>query len=124
MLTFLFLTPVVELASIVTQPPRLMVQRRVLRGILEIPLAAIRVLLALLNTPIGFVALSARAFDLAVARAMGERPKEDVVASARIRQGRIEAERLGVEMAERGEALRDVFVRRWDQRFGSPNSKG
>ena len=117
MLGFLLLAPFAELASIASQPAKIARTRGVPRAILEVPLAILRVLLALLNVPVGFLALSLRALDLLAAGAMGERPREDAVAVARVRQGGLEAEGLAAEFAERGSTLRDELVGRWDKKF-------
>lgn len=127
MLLFLLSAPFVELASVVTQPARFLADRRqggekgagrrsLIRVILEVPLALLRVLLALANVLVGGLGITLRQLDLSCARAMGERPVGDVVAEARIRQGRVEAEELKVEGVESGRDLIGNIVRRWDER--------
>ncbi|KAF9882244.1 udp-transferase [Colletotrichum karsti] len=104
MLSFLVSTPLVELGSLATQPGALKKKGRSTgRVVAEVPLAIVRTLIALINVLIGFVGISLRQADLACAKAMGERPRRDVVAEARFRQGRIEAERFAVERAEEGD---------------------
>jgi len=105
MIGFLLFTPVVELSSVVTRPAQV--------GIIEVPRALLRVLLATLNVPIGFISITVRAGDLAIAKTIGERPTEDVVAKARSRQGALEAEKLAVAAAEEGSTLEDIIVSRW-----------
>ncbi|KAK1469182.1 glycosyltransferase family 28 domain-containing protein [Colletotrichum melonis] len=127
MLFFLLFAPFVELASVVTQPARFLAGRREGEGkggrrrslprvILEVPLALLRVLLALVNVLVGGLGITLRQLELLCARAMGERPVGDVVAEARIRQGRVEAEELKVEGVESGRDLIGDIVRRWDER--------
>jgi hypothetical protein len=120
MLIFLLMTPLIELASVALQPPRLVARDGLLRGIVEVPLALLRVLLAILNVPLGFIGLTVRACDVAVATAMGERPKVDVVAAARVRQGRIEARKMAVASAEAGVNLTEDVLRRWDATVTPP----
>ncbi|KAK7454392.1 glycosyltransferase family 28 domain-containing protein [Colletotrichum acutatum] len=127
MLLFLLSAPFVELASVVTQPARFLEDRRkrrekgargrsLMRVVLEVPLALLRVLLALVNILVGGLGITLRQLELSCARAIGERPVGDVVAEARIRQGRVEAEELRVEGAESGRDLVGDIVRRWDER--------
>ncbi|OHE94134.1 glycosyltransferase family 28 domain-containing protein [Colletotrichum orchidophilum] len=122
MLLFLVSAPFVELASIVTQPARLVAKRRkwgkgsLLRVVLEVPLAILRVLLALVNILVGGLGFTLRRLEVSCARGMGERPVGDVVAEARVRQGRVEAEGLRVEGVEVGRDLVGDIVRRWDER--------
>lgn len=117
MLGFLLRAPAVEMASVATQPGVLAKKGRGGgRVVLEVPLALLRTLIALFNILIGLVGISLRQAELGCARAMGERPKENVVAEARKRQGRIEAERLVAERAEEGRGFREEMVRRWDSR--------
>ncbi|KAK1543191.1 glycosyltransferase family 28 domain-containing protein [Colletotrichum paranaense] len=127
MLFFLLFAPFVELASVVTQPARFLAGRREGEGkggrrrslprvILEVPLALLRVLLALVNVLVGGLGITLRQLELLCARAMGERPVGDVVAEARIRQGRVEAEELKVEGVESGRDLIGDIIRRWDER--------
>lgn len=128
MLLFLLSAPFVELASVVTQPARFLAdgrqggekgagsRRSLLRVVLEVPLALLRVLMALANVLVGGVGITLRQLDLSCARAMGERPVGDVVAEARIRQGRVEAEELKVEGVENGRDFIGDIVRRWDER--------
>ncbi|WQF88894.1 Putative UDP-glucuronosyl/UDP-glucosyltransferase, Glycosyltransferase family 28 [Colletotrichum destructivum] len=117
MLSFLVSAPLVELMSIVTQPPVLARRHRgTARVVLEVPLGIARTLLASLNVVVGFVGITLRHLEIACARAMGERPRGDVVAEARVRLGRAEAEALRVEGAETGRDLVGDIVRRWDER--------
>ncbi|KAJ0296439.1 hypothetical protein COL516b_011605 [Colletotrichum fioriniae] len=128
MLLFLLSAPFIELASVVTQPLRFLAERRkgggkgagrrrsLLRVILEVPLALLRVLLALVNVFVGGLGITLRQLELSCARAMGERPVGDIVAEARVRQGRIEAEELRFEGVESGRDLVGDIVRRWDER--------
>ncbi|KAJ3944934.1 uncharacterized protein N0V96_004953 [Colletotrichum fioriniae] len=128
MLLFLLSAPFIELASVVTQPVRFLAERRkgggkgagrrrsLLRVILEVPLALLRVLLALVNVFVGGLGITLRQLELSCARAMGERPVGDIVAEARVRQGRIEAEELRFEGVESGRDLVGDIVRRWDER--------
>ncbi|EFQ28208.1 glycosyltransferase family 28 domain-containing protein [Colletotrichum graminicola] len=117
MLGFLAAAPLLELASAVSRPPVLArAGRGTPRAALEVPLAVFRTLLALLNVAAGFAGITLRLLELACARAMGERPRRDVVAEARVRQGRFEAERLRVEGAEAGRDLIGDIVRKWDEK--------
>ncbi|KAK2019123.1 glycosyltransferase family 28 domain-containing protein [Colletotrichum eremochloae] len=117
MLGFLAAAPFVELASVVARPPVLArTGRGAPRAVLEVPLAVVRTVLALLNVAAGLAGITLRRLDIACARAMGERPRRDVVAEARVRQGRIEAERLRMEGAETGRDLVGDIVRRWDEK--------
>ncbi|KAK1700210.1 glycosyltransferase family 28 domain-containing protein [Colletotrichum godetiae] len=125
MLLFLLSAPFVELASAVTQPAHFLAMRRkegserrrsLPRVVLEVPLALLRVLLALVNVLVGGLGITLRQLELSCARAMGERPVGDVVAEARIRQGRVEAEGLRIEGVESGRDLVGDIVRRWDAR--------
>ncbi|KAK1654582.1 hypothetical protein BDP81DRAFT_365358 [Colletotrichum phormii] len=126
MLLFLLSAPFVELASVMTQPARFLAARRqggkggrrksLLRVILQVPLALLRVVLALVNVLVGGLGITLRQLELSCARAMGERPVGDVVAEARILQGRVEAEGLRVEGVESGRDLVGDIVRRWDER--------
>ncbi|KZL70081.1 UDP-transferase protein (glycosyltransferase family 28 domain-containing protein) [Colletotrichum tofieldiae] len=117
MLRFLVSAPIIELSSIITRPPIIArKERSIPRVVLEIPLAVIRTLLALLNVIAGFVGITLRHLEIASARAMGERPRRDVVAEARVKQGRVEAEELRIEGAETGRDLVGDIVRRWDEK--------
>lgn len=117
MLSFLVSAPLVELISTVTQPPVLARRHRgAARVVLEVPLGIARTLLASLNVVVGFVGITLRHLEIACARAMGESPRGDVVAEARVRLGRAEAEALRVEGAETGRDLVGDIVRRWDER--------
>ncbi|GKT49077.1 sterol 3-beta-glucosyltransferase UGT80A2 [Colletotrichum spaethianum] len=117
MLLFLVSAPFFELASVGTRPLVLARKKRSIpRVVLEIPLAIIRTLLALLNVVAGLVGITLRHLEIACARAMGERPKRDVVAEARVRQGGVEAEGLRTEGAETGRDLIGDIVSRWDER--------
>lgn len=133
MLLLLLLRPLVELASVVLQPYRIYVGRQEsrARAALEIPLALLRTVIAIVAVPVGILGLTARRLDLAVARAMRERQpsrvatEKDVVAEARRRRGRVEAERMAVERAESGEEpIGDEVLRRWDERFGRRHDAG
>ena len=120
MLVFLFLKFPSELFSAFTGPGQVIsAGRSVGRGILEVPLALLRALLAGLNIVVGVFALSLRATDVQLARLMGERPKEDVVANARIRQGKLEAEQLAHVAAEEGSQLHIRVTKAWDEKFRS-----
>ncbi|TDZ31549.1 Sterol 3-beta-glucosyltransferase UGT80B1 [Colletotrichum spinosum] len=115
MLGFLLTQPLVELGSVVAQPLALARRDRgTFRVTLEVLLAAIRTLLALLNVLPGIFGITLRHVDIFLARMLGERPRIDVVAVARLRQGRIEAEELDVSRAEEGSSFRDEIVRIWD----------
>ncbi|KAK1990131.1 glycosyltransferase family 28 domain-containing protein [Colletotrichum falcatum] len=122
MLGFLAATPLVELASAVTRPPVLARAGRGggggARAALEVPLAVVRTALALLNVAAGLAGITLRRLEVACARAMGERPRRDVVAEARVRQGRAEAEGLRAEGAKMGRDLVGDIVRRWDVKKG------
>ena len=119
MLFFLFLKFPSELFSVFTGPGHVISEGRSIgRGILEVPLALLRTLLAGLNIVVGVFALTLRALDIQVARLMGERSKEDVVANARIRQGRLEAEQLAHVAAEEGSQLHIRVTKAWDEKFG------
>ncbi|OLN85593.1 Sterol 3-beta-glucosyltransferase UGT80A2-like protein 1 [Colletotrichum chlorophyti] len=121
MLGFLLSAPLVEIGSVVGQPARLARQGRrgMPRVVLEVLLAILRVLIALFNLPVGFAGITLRHVDVSWAKAMGERPVADVVAEARIRQGRVEAERLSVEGAEGGRDVVGGILKRWDGRRGA-----
>ncbi|KAF4885140.1 Sterol 3-beta-glucosyltransferase UGT80A2 [Colletotrichum fructicola] len=115
MLGFLVAAPWKELQSIAYQPAELTKGGRgVGRVILEAPLAILRVLVALVNILVGFVGISLRMTDLACSKAMGERDNRDVVAEARLRQGRIEADELAIERTEEGGDLTAEVLRAWD----------
>ncbi|KAF4812534.1 Sterol 3-beta-glucosyltransferase UGT80A2 [Colletotrichum siamense] len=115
MLGFLVAAPWKELQSIAYQPAELKkAGRGIGRVILEAPLAILRVLVALVNIRVGFVGISLRMADLACSKAMGERDDRDVVAEARLRQGRIEAEELAIERTEDGGDLTAEVLRAWD----------
>ncbi|KAI8175201.1 hypothetical protein K4K54_012011 [Colletotrichum sp. SAR 10_86] len=115
MLGFLVAAPWKELQSIAYQPVELKKGGRGLgRVILEAPLAILRVLVALVNIRVGFVGISLRMADLACSKAMGERDNRDVVAEARLRQGRIEAEELAIERTEDGGDLTAEVLLAWD----------
>ncbi|KAK2025289.1 glycosyltransferase family 28 domain-containing protein [Colletotrichum zoysiae] len=117
MLGFLAAAPWVELASAVTGPPVLARSGRgAPRAALEAPLAVVRTLLALLNVAAGLAGITLRRLEVACARTMGERQGRDVVAEARVRQGRVEAEGLRAEGAEMGRDLVGDIVRRWDEK--------
>ncbi|KAK1980936.1 hypothetical protein LZ30DRAFT_782421 [Colletotrichum cereale] len=117
MLRFLTAAPLVELASVVTRPPVLTRRERGgARAALEAPLAAVRTLLALLNLAAGLAGITLRRLEIACAGAMGERPGRDVVAEARVRQGRVEAEGLRTEGADTGRDLIGDILRRWDDK--------
>ncbi|KAH9895323.1 hypothetical protein F4778DRAFT_267203 [Xylariomycetidae sp. FL2044] len=103
MLGFLAAKPVKELASVPERPAQL-------------PLAILRSLLALLNIPVGLVALPLRSAETRASRLMGERPRGDVVAEARIRYGRLQAERLTQRGIEEGEDLKSKVIRVWDEK--------
>lgn len=114
MLGFLVAAPWKELQSIAYQPVELKKGGRgVGRVILEAPLAILRVLVALVNILVGFVGISLRMTDLACSKAMGERDDRDVVAEARLRQGRIEADELAIERTEEGGDLTAEVLRAW-----------
>lgn len=102
MLGFLFLKPFKELGSVAQRP-------------LQFPLAIVRFFTALLNVPVGFFALSVRAADIEMSRLMGERPKNDVVAEAKLSYGKLEAEHLERRNAEEGVRLVDNVVKAWDE---------
>lgn len=120
MLIFLILKFPSELFSVFTGPGHVIAEGRSIgRGILEVPLALLRALLAGLNILVGVFALTLRAADIQVARLMGERPKEDVVANARIRQGRLEAEQLSHVAAEEGSQLQIQILKTWDEKLRS-----
>ncbi|KAI8286204.1 Sterol 3-beta-glucosyltransferase UGT80A2 [Colletotrichum sp. SAR11_240] len=115
MLGFLVAAPWKELQSIVYQPAELKKGGRGIgRVIVEAPLAILRVLVALVNILVGFVGISLRMVDLACSQAMGERDDRDVVAEARLRQGRIEADELAIERTEEGGDLTAEVLRAWD----------
>ncbi|EQB51804.1 hypothetical protein CGLO_08610 [Colletotrichum gloeosporioides Cg-14] len=115
MLGFLVVAPWKELQSIGYQPAELKKGGRgVGRVILEAPLAILRVLVALVNILVGFIGISLRIADLACSKAMGERDDRDVVAEARLRQGRIEAEELAIERTEEGGDLTVEVLQAWD----------
>ncbi|KAL3305221.1 glycosyltransferase family 28 domain-containing protein [Colletotrichum asianum] len=115
MLGFLMAAPWKELQSIAYQPAELKKRGRGIgRVIVEAPLAILRVLVALVNILVGFVGISLRMVDLAGSKAMGERDDRDVVAEARLRQGRIEADELAIERTEEGGDLTAEVLRAWD----------
>ncbi|KAK2728312.1 udp-transferase [Colletotrichum kahawae] len=72
---------------------------------------------SLINILVGFVGISLRMADLACSKAMGERDDRDVVAEARLRQGRIQAEELAIERTEEGGDLRAEVLRAWDAKL-------
>lgn len=124
MLLLLLSTPIIELSSIFTQATALARQGRIPRAIAEVPLALLRVLLALVAVIVGFLALTLRAADISCATLMNERLKGDVVAAARIRQGRIQAQDLDIEAVEQGAVgMRETIIRRWDEIFGSGSTE-
>ncbi|KAI8258882.1 Sterol 3-beta-glucosyltransferase UGT80A2 [Colletotrichum sp. SAR 10_98] len=115
MLGFLVAALWKELQSIAYQPAELKKGGRGIgRVVLEVPLAILRVLVALVNIIVGFVGISLRMADLACSKALGERDDRDVVAEARLRQGRIEAEELAIERTEEGGHLTAEVLRAWD----------
>ncbi|CAJ2502789.1 Uu.00g101830.m01.CDS01 [Anthostomella pinea] len=60
-----------------------------------------------------------RAVDIEASRSMGERPKNDVVAEAWIRHGRLEAEYLAQHSIEEGADLTSRVLKAWDGRGGT-----
>jgi hypothetical protein len=112
MLGFLPKRPFVEIASISTGPAA------------QIPLALLRILVAILAVLVGFVALPLHAFDVECRKLLGERANADVVAIARRRQGRLEAAELEARGGEDGDAdwVRKA-VRAWDARGEQAMSK-
>lgn len=97
MLGFVLRAPVAEMRSAVGGG--------LARGVLGV----LRTAVAVVNVPAGVLGMSLRHAELVCARGMGERPGGDVVAEARIRQGRVEAEGLGDE-------VREGIVKAWDLR--------